>query len=85
MVGGVKMFGCVLVLGAVAATYMPAREAEPQVNPRVAHSKAFLAACGFWLHIPDLIDMLAGVRHVAVPSGMLEQNWGSAYPQIKIS
>jgi hypothetical protein len=45
----VKVLGRVLVFGRVAASYMPARQAQPQVYPRVPHLYAFFT------------DMLLGI------------------------
>jgi hypothetical protein len=54
MVRCVVVLGGVLVLGTVAAAHVAARQAQPQVDPGVAHFQAFFAAGGFRLHIPDL-------------------------------
>jgi hypothetical protein len=37
------MFGRVLVLGRVATPHMPARQTQPQMNPRIAHLDALFA------------------------------------------
>src|SRR5215208_3409481 len=42
----VEVCGCVLVLRFIAATYVPAREAFPEMYPLVAGPEAFLAALG---------------------------------------
>jgi hypothetical protein len=44
VVGGVKMFGGVLIFRIVAATDMPAFETDTQVNPCVSDLQAILAA-----------------------------------------
>jgi hypothetical protein len=38
-----KVFGGVLVLGRITTTHMPARQTQPQMNPRIAHLDAFFA------------------------------------------
>src|SRR5215210_2310171 len=42
----VEVFGCVLVLRFIAAAYVLAREAFPEVHPRIAGSQTLLAALG---------------------------------------
>jgi hypothetical protein len=42
----VEVCGCVLVLRFIAATYVPAREAFPEMYPLVPGPEAFLAALG---------------------------------------
>ncbi len=37
-------FGGVVILGGIAAFHVPADQAEPQIDPSVAHFEAFLAA-----------------------------------------
>ncbi len=50
VLGGVEMFGGVLVFRGIAAAHFSAFQAEPQVHPGVADFEAFFAAlgvCGF--------------------------------------
>ena len=44
VLGGVKMLGRVLVLGRIAAAYVPADQALAKMNPAVPHVQALLAA-----------------------------------------
>jgi hypothetical protein len=60
MFRGVEMFGRVLVLRRVAATDMPADQAQPQVNPRVVHLQTLFAAVCMRLHVLNLIEMSTG-------------------------
>src|SRR5829696_3921848 len=54
----VEVLGRVLVLGLVAATYVPAREALPEMFPLLPHPEALLAALGGGEHtFPYLICM----------------------------
>ena len=58
-----EVLGRVLVLRVVAAAYVPALHAEPQVDPYVAGLQAILAAIGAWGDIFDAIEMRAGIGH----------------------
>jgi hypothetical protein len=44
MLGSMKMFGGMFVLGGIAAADVAACETQPQVNPRVSHFETFLTA-----------------------------------------
>jgi hypothetical protein len=56
----VVVLGRVLVLGFIAATYVPAREAFPEVHPHIAGLEALLAALGGGDHtLPYLIGVRA--------------------------
>ena len=57
-----EMPGRVLVRGIVAAPDMPARAAEPQMNPDVAGFEAFLAAERARGHVANGVEMGAGLR-----------------------
>jgi hypothetical protein len=57
MLGGVKMFRGMFVLGGIAATHVPAAQAQPKVHPTVTHLQAFFAAFGFWLYALNLIEV----------------------------
>jgi hypothetical protein len=61
------VFRGVPVLGGIATSYVPARQAESQVDPLVAHCEAFLAA--FFSRLPDLdlIEMFTGFWHDQLP------------------
>ena len=63
----VKMFGRMSVLRGVAASDVPAFEAEPQVNPRIAglHT-VFADVLGGFGHF-DVVQMRAFSRHVCSP------------------
>jgi hypothetical protein len=64
---GVEMLRRVLVLRGIAATYMPADEAEPEVDPRVSHFQALLATAAVGLYISDLLQMLTLFHVFALP------------------
>ncbi len=57
MLGLVKMLGCVLVLGRVAAPDVSTGEAKAQMNPSVAGFQAFLAAVRVRRNFVDLFQM----------------------------
>lgn len=58
MLARVKMLGGVFVFRRIAAAYMPAREAKPQMHPRVAHLQAFFAAFAAGRDFPNFFDVL---------------------------
>lgn len=60
--GAVEVLRGVLVFRRVAATDMPALQAQPQVHPGVTHLQALFAAFGVRRHWLDLIQMLAGLH-----------------------
>ena len=65
MFGLMKVFGCVLVFGGVAAADVAALQTKTKVNPIVAHFQAFLTALRRpWSDIADLIEVSALFRHV---------------------
>jgi hypothetical protein len=53
----VKMLGCVLVLGRVTTANVAATQAFAEMNPAIAHFKAFLAAIAARGHIPNFFYM----------------------------
>src|SRR5215212_413216 len=55
----VEVCGCVLVLRFIAATYVPTRQAFPEMYPLVPGPEAFLAALRGWLHIIYLARVAA--------------------------
>lgn len=57
VVSRVKVFRSVLVLGAVAATYMTTDEADTKVYPMVAHFQALLAALRGGSNFLDLCEV----------------------------
>jgi hypothetical protein len=59
MLGFMKMFGRMLVLGRVAAADVPADHTQPKMHPSVPHLQALFAALGVRLDILDLIQMTA--------------------------
>jgi hypothetical protein len=59
MLCAMKMFGCVLVLGGIAASDVSAFKAEPQVDPGIALFYAFFANMRFRACDPDLTEMRA--------------------------
>jgi hypothetical protein len=50
-----EMFSGVLVLRGVAAAYMAATEAEPQVNPLIARFQAFFTTVRLRFYVLNLI------------------------------
>jgi hypothetical protein len=60
-----EMLGGVLVLGTIAASDVAAEATEAQVNPRVSHLQAFLAAICFGFDIANLVGVSAGFSHCA--------------------
>src|SRR5579859_5531759 len=63
MLGGVKMFGGMLVPGRIAATDVAANLAQAQVHPTVAHLETLFAAPQLWFQVTNLIRMGTGVGH----------------------
>ena len=55
VLGAMKMFGSVLVLGRVAAAHVATAETLPQMHPGVSHFQTFLAALAAVLHIPNFL------------------------------
>jgi hypothetical protein len=66
MVGGVEVFGRMFVFGRITAADMSAFQAQTQMDPAVAHLKAFLAAASVRLHVLDLIEVRARL-HLFTP------------------
>ncbi len=66
MFRSVKVTGGVLVPGVVAATYMPARHTEPEVDPGVAHFETLFAALLSGMRNLDLIEMSTRSGHSQV-------------------
>src|SRR4030081_2803320 len=73
------------VLGAVAASHVAARQAQPQVDPLVAHLQAFFAALGLGLHIADLIDVRANFSHWAPPPRSERGSNGDSYFKARVA
>jgi hypothetical protein len=67
VVAAVEVFGGVLILGRVAAAYLPARHAHSQVNPGVAEFDALFADVFVGGGDFDLIEMFAFLRHFSSP------------------
>jgi hypothetical protein len=65
VLGLMKVFGRVLVLRGIAASDMPARQAQPQVNPGVAGLDAVFANVFIATPDLDLIQMGALISHVS--------------------
>lgn len=64
-----KVPGRVFIFRRVAAAHVPAREAQPQVHPGIAHFEALFATARVRLHRPNLIQMCASC-HAHVPASM---------------
>jgi hypothetical protein len=66
VLGRVKVLGRMFVLGGIAAAYVAANLAKPQVHPTVAHLQTFLAALGrARAYVLYLIQMLALRAHTS--------------------
>ena|ERR1700674_2009807 len=64
MLGYAKVLGGMFVFGRVTATYVAALEAQPEMNPRVAHFQTFLASRAAWVNFTNCIEMCANwIRH----------------------
>jgi hypothetical protein len=63
MLGGMKMFGSVFVLGRVAAADVAARQTKPQVDPGITHLDALFATLGFRFRWMNVFDVRADVCH----------------------
>ena len=63
MLGLVKMFRGVLVLGRVATAHMSTAETQTQVNPSVAHLNALLADMFIGFCDFDLVQVSTCFRH----------------------
>jgi hypothetical protein len=67
MFAAVKVLGGVLVLRRIAAIYLSAGQAQPQVDPGVAHLHAFLTDPRAGVLKFDLIQMRTFARHSYLP------------------
>jgi hypothetical protein len=57
MLGGMKVFGRVLVFGIITAANMPAYFADSQMHPGIAHAQTFLAAIRLGGYVSNLIEV----------------------------
>jgi hypothetical protein len=57
MLGGMEVFGGVLILGGVAAADMAADQAHAEMHPPVAALEAFLASTGVGADILNLVEV----------------------------
>jgi hypothetical protein len=71
VLGLMEVLGSVGVLGGVAAAYMAADQAFPQVDPGIAHLQAFLAALSAGSYFFDFFDVGAGGLNVGHWSPLL--------------
>jgi hypothetical protein len=58
-----KVFGRVLVLGRITTPYMPARQTQPQMHPRIPHLDALFANTLVGVLNFNLIEMRALILH----------------------
>jgi hypothetical protein len=65
---GVKVLGSVAVLRRVAATHMPANQAQAEMDPRIAHLCALFAYMFARFSEFDLVEVSAFFRHRTLPS-----------------
>jgi hypothetical protein len=59
----VEMFGGMLVLGRIAAAYVPTNETQAQVNPRIAGLNTLLTHMFIGFSYLDLVKMCTFFRH----------------------
>jgi hypothetical protein len=64
MLGLMKVFSRVLILGRIAAAHLSAGQAQSQMNPGVADLETLLASAFIGVFEFDLIEMFAGSSHV---------------------
>ncbi len=57
VLGGVKMFSRVFVLGRIAAADMAADQADAQMHPAITRIQAIFAALRAWRHLLYLVKM----------------------------
>jgi hypothetical protein len=62
MLGGVKVFGGVLVLGGITAANVAAAQAQAQVDPSITHLQALFAAVCVGLYLMNLIEVGATIH-----------------------
>jgi hypothetical protein len=63
MLARVIMLGGVFVLRRIATTHVSATQAEPQVNPGVAHLQAFFTTLALRLSVFRGLNVTAGLSH----------------------
>ena len=81
MLSLMEMFGCVLVLGRIAAADMAADEALSQVNPRIARLQAFLAVLAARLDVANFYYVWTSclfVRHASLREAISARAWTPA-------
>jgi hypothetical protein len=66
----VEVFRSVLVFGAVTAADVSASEAQPKMDPRVAHSQTFFASSGGGRHFANLFKVMTGRSHGSFSPGV---------------
>jgi hypothetical protein len=62
VLGLMKVFGGVLVLGRITTTHMAADQTLPQVNPTIAHLEALFAAVAAGIDFANLFYVGTGLR-----------------------
>jgi hypothetical protein len=63
MMSALKVFRRVFVLRRITTANVSALQAEPEVNPGIAHFEALFTAASMWSNFLNLTEMLAR-RHV---------------------
>jgi len=63
MVGGVEMFGGVLVLGGIAAAHVPTLEAQAQVYPCISNSQTILTTIRAGRDVAYFVEMRTLLCH----------------------
>jgi hypothetical protein len=62
----VKVFRGVFAFRRIAAAYVPALQAQPQMHPGVVHLQTFFATLGLGFHVFDLIEVGTIIRHAGL-------------------
>lgn len=57
MMSSVKMFGRMLILGAIAATGVPADQAHAEMDPTITDLETVLAASGAGFDVVNLVEV----------------------------
>jgi hypothetical protein len=68
MLGRVKVFRSVFVLGRIATPDVPATQAQAKMHPLIAHLETFFTSTGMGFDVLDLIEMRT-LSHRCPPPG----------------
>ena|SRR5690349_3652135 len=67
VLAAMKMLGGMLVFGGVAAAYVSARQAKPEMNPAVSHLQALLTTIAVRLVVGGSLQVITCVGHDLLP------------------